>query len=142
MSHGSARRRGRDKVYTGFVNVLPKELTQSKEMLALPPGACKLLLAILPQFNGRGRTNGGLAIPHQSTGPGGNSGALMILMRQPQRYGFRSVETLTRARNDLLAHGFIQIARQGGRHQPSLYALTWEGIDHVPNIDVRPDPKP
>jgi hypothetical protein len=60
------------KTYIGPINVLPKYLTSSEEFRALSGNATKLLIAVLPQFNGRGRNNGGL----------------MILVNDPHRYGF------------------------------------------------------
>jgi hypothetical protein len=114
------------KVFTGPVIVLPKSVLDTDEMRALPASATKLLLSILPQYNG----------------PGINNGAIRILMRQPCRYGFKSGSTLTQARNDLLRAGFLQITRQGGKNIASLYAFTWMGVDRVSGIDVKADPTP
>ncbi len=114
------------KIHTGPVIVLPKSVLDTDEMRALPASATKLRLAVLPQYNG----------------PGRNNGAIRILMRQPRRYGFTSADTLTRARDDLLRAGFLQITRQGGTNMVSLYALTWMGIDPVPGIDIKASPSP
>jgi hypothetical protein len=115
-----------NKIHTGPVIVLPKSLLNTDETRALPASATKLLLAVLPQYNG----------------PGTNNGGLRILMRQPRRYGFKSGATLTQARDDLLRAGFLQITRQGGRNIPTLYCLTWMGIDAVTGADIRANPTP
>ena len=44
--------------------------------------------------------------------------------------GWRSSSTLNRARQELVYYGFIELTRQGGLGCCSLYAITWEGIDH------------
>jgi hypothetical protein len=81
-----ALRTGRSgKFFPGPVIVLQKAILDTDEMRALPANATKLLLSILPQYNG----------------PGSNNGAIRILMRQPRRYGFKSGATLTQARDDL-----------------------------------------
>jgi hypothetical protein len=71
MSNKLARLTGRSsKVYGGIpVNILPKYVTGSDEWRAMSPIACKLLHAIILQFNGRMQNN---------------NGRLMILMRQPE----------------------------------------------------------
>ena len=121
MSHGRGHK---GKAHSGPVNVLPKYLTDSDELRQLPAHACKLLLAMLPRYNGRGT----------------NNGSLLILMRQPRRCGFASVETLTAARDALIRHGFIQITLHGGRNRAAQYALTWVPVD-VAGLDVRADTK-
>ena len=126
MARRHARQKGRSaKKYIGPVNVLPKYLTDSDEMRALSAHACKLLLAVLPQFNGPGRNNGGI----------------LIVTRRPKQYGFKSVETLTAARDELLRCGFLQMTLQGGLNKASQYAFTWEPIDDLPGLEVRPDTK-
>jgi len=129
MSDKRARLTGRSsKVYGNVpVNILPKYVTSSDEWRAMSPIACKLLSGIIPQFNGRQQNN---------------NGYLMILMRQPKRYGFKSVGTLTAARDELVRRGFIQLTRQGGRHQASLYAITWEPIKNARGLEVPADTMP
>lgn len=43
--------------------------------------------------------------------------------------GWRSKDTLYKARNQLIQAGMIVLTRQGGKNIPSLYAVTWLGID-------------
>ena len=58
--------------------------------------------------------------------------------------GWKSKDTLYRARDELIENGMILLARQGGKHQCSLYAVTWKPIDEcggkldVPATTVAP----
>lgn len=58
-----------------------------------------------------------------------NNGDLCATWSVMQKYNFRSKQTLAEALNELLYYGFIQLTRQGGRHQPSLYAVAWWAIN-------------
>ena len=44
-------------------------------------------------------------------------------------YGWTSKGTVDKALNELLARGFIEQTRQGGRNKCSLYAVSWLAID-------------
>src|SRR5262249_36005288 len=46
--------------------------------------------------------------------------------------GWKSRDTLGKALRELLERGWIILARQGGRHQASLYAVTFFSIDDCP----------
>jgi hypothetical protein len=119
-------RRSSKKAYAGPVVVLPKSLLTSDQWRALSGSEVKLLMAVLAQFNGPGRNNGGL----------------QIIMRGPRRYGFMSNDTLKNARDGLLRAGFLQMTRIGNARRSDLYALTWVGIDRVAGIEAKADPKP
>ena len=110
--------RRRKPLLAGHVNVLPKALTTSREFRALGGSATKLLIAILPQFNG----------------PGSNNGSMRILVNEPARYGFTRKGTLLKARDDLLKAGFLIMTRLGGQHRPTLYGVTWERLDPVDDM--------
>jgi len=43
--------------------------------------------------------------------------------------GWKSRDTLFYAVKELLYYGFITVTRQGGRHKPTLYGLTWREIN-------------
>ena len=57
--------------------------------------------------------------------------------------GWKSKETLHKALKDLLAGGWIELARQGGRNMTSLYSVTFFAIDDCRGkLDVNPTTKP
>ncbi len=90
---------------------LPSHILQSNEWAALTSFEVKVLVDLGAQYNGS--NNGDLCAPW----------ALM------KTRGWRSPGTLSKALRGLLKAGFIELTRQGGLHQCSLYALTWRGID-------------
>lgn len=64
---------------------------------------------------------------HQYTGY--NNGDLCATYSELKKRGWRSKGTLARAIAELKDRRWIIIARQGGRNQCSLYALTFKAID-------------
>lgn len=72
---------------------------------------------------------------------GGNNGNLTAAPAIMSRYGWQSRGTLSAALAELIAEGFIEVTRQGGRNRASLYAVTWRGIDPGPH-DAPPSPVP
>jgi hypothetical protein len=93
--------------YTG----LPHAVQDSANFRMLSGSAEKVLLAIARQYNGH--NNGDLCATYQ-------------FMRQR---GIRSPDTLSSAIRELRHYGLVELTRQGGRHAPSLYALTWRAVD-------------
>jgi hypothetical protein len=108
----------RPKRYSGACIVLPEAIFLSPEYARLSPAAVKVLLFCHLQFTGR------------------NNGDLTITAKAFRTHGFRSKATLWKAKDELLAAGWLQMTRQGGLHHPSLYALTWEQIDPSDKYDV------
>ncbi|WP_273454942.1 hypothetical protein [Nevskia ramosa] len=90
---------------------LPSNILQSEEWAALTSFEVKMLVDLGAQYNGS--NNGDLCAPW----------ALM------KARGWRSPGTLSKALRGLQAAGFIELTRQGGLHQCSLYALSWRGVD-------------
>ena len=60
---------------------------------------------------------------------GKNNGDFSAAPSIMKLYGWNSKGTVTNALNELLASGFIELTRQGGRNQCSLYAVTWLPVD-------------
>ena len=60
---------------------------------------------------------------------GSNNGDLCAAEKTMRLYGWTSSGTIHKAITELIATGFIQRTRQGGRNQCSLYAVTWLTID-------------
>jgi len=104
-----AKLTGRGRVVS-FVQ-LPHKLLNCDNYLSLSPKAVKLLLDLYVQY--RGSNNGDFSIPWS---------------RMKER-GWRSKDTLYKARDELIENGFVVQTRQGGKHRCSLYAITWRPID-------------
>ena len=95
----------------GFIAV-PFALVRSSEFAALSSHAVKLLIDLLAQYNLR------------------NNGDLEMSFEKGMRpRGWKSKDTLNKARQELVDAGFILLTRQGGLHRCSLYAVTFFAID-------------
>ena len=63
-----------------------------------------------------------------------NNGDLDICEKNAKKRGLRmSAASLRRGAKELLAAGFIELTRQGGRNRNSLYALSWYDIPYDPD---------
>jgi hypothetical protein len=63
-----------------------------------------------------------------------NNGHLQATFTYMERFGF-SVNTLSRATKELIAHGFIYRSKSGGFHQGAAqYALTWLSVTNTNEI--------
>lgn len=70
---------------------------------------------------------------------GTNNGDLSAAPKIMKLYGWTSQGSVHSALTELLANGFIEQTRQGGRNKCSLYALTWLAIDECGGkLDVSP----
>ena len=125
------RRRVTGRSESGRVLALPAVLLESAEYARLSAWGVKFLIDLASQY--KGNNNGDLC-------------AAWSLMKQR---GWRSRETLDRAKKHVLDAGFIIITRQGQRGRtggsrfPTLYAITWRGIDDCDGkLDVPSNPVP
>ena len=101
----------------GFV-AFPYSVLHSQSLVSLSAKAVKLLVDLASQY--RGDNNGDLA-------------AAWKLMR-PR--GWKSEDTLNKAKQELLASDLIYEARKGRRPNVcSLYAITWRALDPSPKHD-------
>lgn len=112
MSH---RKKSKHKKFKhGFAGV-PRKLMNSAEFNSLSGNGVKLLLELCRQY--RGNNNGDLTI------------ALSVLINR----GFKSRDTINRAKKQLEEKKFIIQTRHGKFLNPggvcALYALTWQPID-------------
>ena len=122
------RRRAKGRREEGSFCALPHAIFRSTEGHQAPAArlsrtARALLLDISMQYSGR------------------NNGDLSAAPTVMSRYGWESRGTLHTALTELIAEGFIEVTRQGGRNRASLYAVTWKGIDPGPH-DAQPTPVP
>lgn len=65
-----------------------------------------------------------------------NNGRLLCSMNHLRRRGWRSADVVTRAKRDLLDHGFIFETVKGRLpNRAAWYALTWRPLDRHPDFD-------
>jgi len=91
--------------------MLTYEVTNCDAFKSLSAYAVKLLIDMCQQYNGI------------------NNGDFTATWTYMKKRGWRSRETLNNKIKELIDAGFIEKTRQGGKHQCSLYAMTWEAID-------------
>lgn len=111
-----SRERAKGRREAGAFVPLPCSVLSHPNFWNLTSKARDCLLALLAQLR------------FKAGGPV-NNGDLCATWSVMQRYGFRSKQTLEEAIKELLYYGFIQLTRQGGRHQPNLYAVAWWAIN-------------
>jgi hypothetical protein len=109
---------------------LAHAIFQSPQYAKLSPRAVKLLIDLVAQYRGI------------------NNGDLTTAWSVMQKVGWRSKDLLAKASCELEQRGWILKTRQGDIHGPTLWALTFHGIDDCrdkngrPKMDVKPDPLP
>ena len=109
---------------------IPRMVMQSDDYKNLSGNAVKLLLALCYQY--RGHSNGNLTT------------AWSVMHEQ---YGFKSQDTVNRAKRQLLDAGLIiqtrtpKFLNPGG--QCALYALTWKNVDECSGrrLEIKPTKK-
>ncbi|MES2662141.1 MAG: hypothetical protein V4629_02455 [Pseudomonadota bacterium] len=115
------RSKARGKKDKGQFIGIPHAVYKSQNYLQLRGWDVKLLVDITAQYHGF--NNGDLS-------------ASWTLMREKK---WRSQGTLNASLKKLLAFGFIEQTRQGGRNRCSLFAITWQPIDDCKGkIEVQP----
>ena len=109
----------------GAYNAISHQFLRSQTLRSLTPKANKLLLDMLSQFNGF------------------NNGDICITWKLMRQRGWRSKDTLNKARKELLDMGVIEIARRGGLNRASLYALTLFAVNECKGkLDITPTTSP
>ncbi len=91
--------------------MLRKDIITSEQYSKLSYKGIKLLVDVLEQYNGN------------------NNGDLCVTMSVMKNRGWKSAGTLQAAKNELVAKGWLELTRQGGRHKCSLYAVSFYNID-------------
>lgn len=108
----------------GFV-ALPHSVIRSESYAQLSPHGVKLLNDLLAQYCGN------------------NNGDLCAAWKLMQRRGWKSRDTLSKALGELKDSEWITVTRQGGRHMPSLYGITFYAINECGGkLDVSPTHSP
>lgn len=113
----------RDQPHMGRFAALPHAIFDTPEYASLEFRARALLTEFALQFNGS------------------NNGYLTATYGRLRTRGFTSKDQLQKALRELINTGWVVVTRQGGRNYPSLYALTYRGVDYGEfSLDVRPGP--
>ncbi len=74
---------------------------------------------------------------------GFNNGDLCMAWTIMEKRGWKSRDTLNKARKELLDVELILVSRRGDRKRPNLYALTFFAIDECGGkLDVKPTDRP
>lgn len=108
----------------GFA-AIPHCLLESQVFLGLSSHAIKLLMDLATQFKGF------------------NNGDLCMAWSLMEKRGWKSRDTLNKARCELLNTELIVITRRGDRKRPNLYALTFFAIDECGGkLDIQPTNRP
>ncbi|MAT50941.1 MAG: hypothetical protein CMK32_07140 [Porticoccaceae bacterium] len=122
MSRNYAKSKGRGTKSPPFA-MLPHHIIDSPNYIKLTYKAKSLLVDIVRDYNRR------------------NNGDLAVTFLMMQSRGWKSDETLSDAREELIHFGFLKKARQGGRNQCNLYALTFFPVDDCGGKhDLQPSP--
>lgn len=108
----------------GFA-ALPHCLLESQVYIGLSAHAVKLLNDLLAQFKGF------------------NNGDLCLAWTLMEKRGWKSRDTLNKARQELLDCELILVSRHGDRKRATLYALTFFAIDECGGkLDIKATEKP
>jgi len=108
----------------GFA-ALPHCLLESQVYIGLSTPAVKLLIDLSAQFKGF------------------NNGDLCVAWTTMKKRGWKSRDTLNKARRELLDKELIEISHYGDRRRAQLYALTFFAIDECGGkLDIKPTENP
>jgi hypothetical protein len=98
---------------------------ESPEYAELSPRAVKALIDVYCQFRG------------------GNNGDLCATFSIMKARGWKSKDQLAKAMQELLERGWLMVTRQGGRHLPTLLAVTFLPINECGGkLDMKPTVSP
>ncbi len=116
----------RDKSDKGAFLRLPLSVLQSKAYLSASPHARMLLIDLAMQYRGD------------------NNGDLCAAWKFMQPRGWRSEQTLHKAKQELIELGLVVETRKGARpNKASLYAVTWCALDACGGkLDITPQAFP
>lgn len=118
---GKRYKHGKTKRERGAFLAIPATVLNSHAYARLSPYAVKLLLDLGSQYRGD------------------NNGDLSAAWKLMHPKGWRSEETLAKAKQELLRAGFLIEMRKGRRPNVcSLYALTWQRLDPSNKYDAGP----
>ena len=123
------REKTKGRKNSGHFAAIPHDIIKSKNFQNLSGNAAKLLVQLISELRfGKDKSTK-------------NNGDLSICFSMFKSAGWRSKDTLYKARNELLHYGFIELTRRGiaYKNRPHLFAITFRAIDECNGkLDVRP----
>lgn len=123
MARSYLKAKGRRE--SGTFLAVPRAVLESENYIALNAHAVKLFYDLYVQYRGN------------------NNGDLCAAWKLMKARGWKSRDTLERARAELLERGWTIVSRQGGRRIPTLYALTFLAVDECAGkLDISPTKTP
>ena len=122
MSRSNRYKGNKDKCDGGGFAKLPLCVLNGRAYLMASAHARMLLFDLVAQYRGE------------------NNGDLSAAWSQMQARGWKSKETLFKAKSELIALGLIVETRKGARpNKASLYACTWMALDHCGGkLEIKP----
>lgn len=119
------RLKAKGRMDRGSFAAVPHAVLEHPNYAALHARAVKLLWDIYAQYRGS------------------NNGDLCAAFSVMKKKGWTSKDQLWKATMELRERGWIVVTRQGGRHKPNLYAVTFQAIDECNNkLDMQPTVTP
>ena len=115
------RSRAKGRLEKGPFFVVPNAVVEHPKYARLKPRAVKLLIDVYSQYNGH------------------NNGDFTAAFSVMRKRGWSSKDQLRKALLELLEVGYLKQTRQGGKHQCSLFAVTFRPIDECKGkLDIAP----
>ena len=123
---GKSRKRLKNRLPRGSFITVRKDILRHPNYHSLSHRAVRLLWDLYAQYNGN------------------NNGDFSATYSVFKEKGWNSNSQLVKAREELIAKGWIVISRYGGLNMNChLYAVTWERIDECEGkLQIDPTPRP
>lgn len=118
----SRREKAKNRKELGSFSAIPHSVTNSSNYRSLSSKAVKLLIDTIARYNGK------------------NNGDFDYTFTNMKKWGWKSNDTIAKAKKELMQKGWIVLTKQGGLGiGPSLYALTIWPVDECNGkIDHKP----
>jgi hypothetical protein len=124
MSRSKFKSDAKKRDGTRFAGI-PFVVLESEAYVGLSGSAVKLLMEFAYQFNGA------------------NNGNLYCTWEQMSLRGWKSKETLSNAKKELIEAGFLCETRKGAMpNRAAWYGLTWRDLDMTDGLDIAPSAFP
>jgi hypothetical protein len=111
-----------------------KAKRDGQQFVALP-----MVVLQSPGYRAAGHVARALLVDIALQYSGNNNGRLVACAKYLQPLGWRSNDTIVRARRELLELGLLLETRKGARpNRAAWYALTWQALDETEGLDINP----
>jgi hypothetical protein len=111
-----------------------KDKRDGQQFLALP-----MVVLESPAWRAASHVARSLLVDIAMQHNGHNNGCLVACAKYLQPLGWRSNDTIVRARRELLELGLLEETRKGARpNRAAWYALTWQALDVTDGLEINP----